>query len=107
MKKILLSLLMIICFISCSYHKTCKMDIEYQLHYPDTTITYKETYNIDIIYLFKDYCKEVNESTIKPELSSHRGSNYILIPHYGEIGPKSTAPISIKSYRVYDLSEIK
>lgn len=103
MKNLLLIFICSILIVSCTYDKTCKMDIEYCLHYPDTTITYKEHYDLILKYFDKDDYDKSNELTIKPNISSYKGSNYIHVDHSGSIGPSTTAPISINYYRVYSV----
>ena len=95
MKKILIFIFCSLIFTNCSlvdYYGKCQ--VNYDIIYPDTTITY------DTIFIY-NYCKNKHENKLhKAQVSSKGGTNYIKIGY--SIFVKTTCPIRINSYKIIE-----
>ena len=95
MKKILIFIFCSLIFISCSlvdYYGKCQ--VNYDVIYPDTTITY------DTIFTY-NYCKNRYENSLhEAYVSSSRGTNYIRIGY--STFAKTTCPIRLNSYKTLE-----
>ncbi len=100
MKKIIFIFCLLISLVSCTYRRNMTIDVTYGIHYPDTTVICNDRYRISIQF-FTDEGKTLTANDFKPQIHSYEGTNMIAVPHYGSIGPRTTAPIHIVSSNVY------
>lgn len=100
MKKILLIFCLILFLSSCGMkYKKYIVDITYGIHYPDTTMIFTERFDLKEGFLDKDKMNSLQPEDCKPKINSYEGTNYISVRGY-RVGPETTAPIHIQSYRV-------
>lgn len=90
MKKIIFTLLICFCLISC-YDVKYQTKVVYDVIYPDTTIRYDTIFNCETANTAMDEETEVY-------VSSARGTNYIVASPSYYYFHKTTCPIRIISY---------
>ena len=98
MKKILILLFSLILFTSCSYERG-KYRVNYTVIYPDTAITYDSVFSYDLLITNKQYDNSI------PEISSHRGTNYIIVGT--STYNRTTCPIRINSYEQIEIEQYR
>lgn len=99
MKKIILIFCLLLSLSSCIKYKYYIIDITYGIHYPDTTMIFTERFNLKEGFLDKDRMNNLKPEDCKVTINSYKGTNYITVRGY-KVGPETTAPIHIQSYRV-------
>lgn len=99
MKKIILIFCLLLSLSSCIHDKKYIIDITYGIHYPDTTMIFTERFNLKEGFLDKDKMNNLKPEDCKVTINSYKGTNYITVRGY-KVGPTTTAPIHIQSYRV-------
>lgn len=95
MKKIILFLLILCTLCSCSEHRHTRRtyEVTYEIIYPDKTIEYTDTFNIEM------YPSSFDESRDFVYVYSCRGTNYISHRRQYSNMVSSTCPLRLISYK--------
>ena len=92
MNKILIIVMVVFCLFACSDNKQYNIHCNYDVCYPDTTITYDTIFQCDYGYS--------EDTTLYVAIGSSRGSNYIFINPGRNYRMSTTAPIRLNSYNI-------
>lgn len=101
MKKILILLFSLILLTSC-LHERGKYRVNYTVIYPDTAITYDSVFLYDLLITNKQYD---NYDKLIPQISSFRGTNYIIVGT--STYNRTTCPIRINSYEQIEVEQYR
>lgn len=92
MRKLIVIIFACLCLFACSDNKQYNIHCNYDVCYPDTTITYDT--------IFQCYYGHDEDTSLYVAIGSSRGSNYIFINPGCNYKMCTTAPIRLNSYNI-------